>query len=221
MAARKRVTEKQLAANRANAKRSSGPRTLEGKAKSRWNAMRHGILAQAVIPPALEPVESRTAFDDLLASLRAECAPATVAEGALVEMIAVTYWRLGRLLRTEAAAMVAANRPPRNDSPEDAQAVSRLQASADRLTNALDDPAALRKIMDPTGAYADLSDYRIRDLALQRRAIPRGHCAAGVAPNPVEPDSFVPLVFSVVDAFRACRIPALPAHPKPRLRGWR
>jgi hypothetical protein len=37
------ATEKQIAANRANAKRSTGPKTLAGKMASRRNAYRHGL----------------------------------------------------------------------------------------------------------------------------------------------------------------------------------
>jgi hypothetical protein len=37
------ATEKQIAANRANAKRSTGPRTAAGKLKSSRNAHRHGL----------------------------------------------------------------------------------------------------------------------------------------------------------------------------------
>jgi hypothetical protein len=37
------ATEKQIAANRANAKHSTGPRTAVGKLKSSHNAFRHGL----------------------------------------------------------------------------------------------------------------------------------------------------------------------------------
>src|SRR5579859_4383002 len=37
------TTQKQFAANRANAKRSTGPRTTAGKQKSSRNALRHGL----------------------------------------------------------------------------------------------------------------------------------------------------------------------------------
>ena len=37
------ATEKQIAANRANAKRSTGPKTAAGRLKSSRNALRHGL----------------------------------------------------------------------------------------------------------------------------------------------------------------------------------
>jgi hypothetical protein len=37
------ATEKQIAANRANAKKSTGPRTAAGRLKSSRNAFRHGL----------------------------------------------------------------------------------------------------------------------------------------------------------------------------------
>ena len=37
------ATEKQLRANRENAKRSTGPKTAAGRARSRRNALRHGL----------------------------------------------------------------------------------------------------------------------------------------------------------------------------------
>ena len=40
------ATDKQIAANRANAKRSTGPKTAAGRAISRNNAYRHGLSLQ-------------------------------------------------------------------------------------------------------------------------------------------------------------------------------
>jgi hypothetical protein len=45
------ATAAQIHANRANAQKSTGPRTAEGKAKVAQNAVQHGLLAQRTIVP--------------------------------------------------------------------------------------------------------------------------------------------------------------------------
>ena len=47
------ATDKQIAANRANAKRSTGPRTLAGKAISSHNAYRHGLSDTLRLDPLI------------------------------------------------------------------------------------------------------------------------------------------------------------------------
>jgi hypothetical protein len=46
------ATERQIAANRANAKKSTGPRTAAGRSKSSRNALRHGLSAPLRLDPA-------------------------------------------------------------------------------------------------------------------------------------------------------------------------
>ncbi len=43
------ATPRQIAANRRNALRSTGPRTVRGKSQARRNALRHGLTAQTII----------------------------------------------------------------------------------------------------------------------------------------------------------------------------
>ncbi len=52
---RRPISERKLQANRANAKRSTGPRTEAGKAASRKNALKHGILSRVVDLPSVVP----------------------------------------------------------------------------------------------------------------------------------------------------------------------
>jgi hypothetical protein len=47
------ATEKQIAANRANAKRSTGPKTVTGKLVSSRNAYRHGLSCPLPLDPAM------------------------------------------------------------------------------------------------------------------------------------------------------------------------
>jgi hypothetical protein len=55
------ATLKQIAANQNNALRSTGPRSLAGKARSRLNAVKHGLTATHSLLPGEDPKE----FDGL------------------------------------------------------------------------------------------------------------------------------------------------------------
>jgi hypothetical protein len=83
----------QIAANRANAQLSTGPKTEAGKAASSHNAIKTGLTGRTV----LLPTDDRQAFDAHVARLLAEFQPANDAEKALVHSIAGTEWRLLRI----------------------------------------------------------------------------------------------------------------------------
>ena len=86
-------TPKQIQANRRNALQSTGPKTAEGKAVVKLNAVRHGLLSQEI----LLPDEAPQVLDDLLDGLRAEFEPVGYMENLLVDRIATLCWRLKRL----------------------------------------------------------------------------------------------------------------------------
>ena len=80
-----------VAANRRNALKSTGPRTPEGKARSRWNAVQHGLLAKRLLAPG---ATNGDAWTHLLESLREDWRPEGTLEEILLERIAMGYWRL-------------------------------------------------------------------------------------------------------------------------------
>lgn len=98
----KEISEKKQAANRWNAQKSTGSKTQAGKARSRWNAMKHGLLAKHAV---VEEYENRKEFSNLLRVLRAEFQPSGVIEEILVERIADCYWNLGRIAALKRAHM--------------------------------------------------------------------------------------------------------------------
>ena len=95
------ASEKQLAANRANAKRSTGPKTKEGKARSRANAWKHGVTAEYIVLCCEDPAE----FNGLRAELWEEFRPRPGLESVLVDRLAAQSWRLRRVSIFEGAAL--------------------------------------------------------------------------------------------------------------------
>jgi hypothetical protein len=91
------ISEARLRANRENAKRSTGPRTDEGKQRSRQNAAQHHFTAQ-VIPL---PQEELARLDDCIRQFTAEYNPVGYQELNLVHMLAHTQYRLHRLAYAE------------------------------------------------------------------------------------------------------------------------
>jgi hypothetical protein len=98
------VSERKLAANRANAQRSTGPRTRAGKARSSLNALRHGILAKAAFNSRIDGENRRAEFNELVAGLAQEYQPRTMTEVVTVQQLAGCYWRLAKVWRYEQAS---------------------------------------------------------------------------------------------------------------------
>lgn len=94
-------TEKQIVANRQNAQKSTGAKTEDGKAIVKLNAVKHGILSDAVVIPKGEGQERKEAYLRLYNGLWDYFKPDGAMEDALVEQIAVTLWRKRRVLRFE------------------------------------------------------------------------------------------------------------------------
>ena len=98
------TTDKQIRANRSHAKKSTGPRTEEGKARVAKNALKHGLLARDTVLPGEDPAD----FDSQLTALEADIQPTNSLEFELVRQIADTQWRMRRLVRLETGFIAAA-----------------------------------------------------------------------------------------------------------------
>jgi len=92
---------KQIAANRVNAQKSTGPKTPEGKAKVSKNALKHGFFSQDVVLPGEDPNGD---FPQLRESLTEEWQPESATEQFLVETLAGAMWKLMRAQRIQKGA---------------------------------------------------------------------------------------------------------------------
>ena len=96
-------SQQRLEANRANAKRSTGPKTEPGKVRSKMNAVRHGLSAQAIVIEGEDPRQ----FEALRVGLERDFAPDTTLAREFVEYLAGILWRLRRVPRLEAEIIKA------------------------------------------------------------------------------------------------------------------
>jgi len=101
------VSERQLTANRENAKNSTGPKSKNGQAVACQNATQHGLFSSRFLLEGEDPAE----FHELLAELQATLRPVGAVELGLVERIAVTMWRQRRLMRAETATLRLSRQP--------------------------------------------------------------------------------------------------------------
>jgi hypothetical protein len=92
------TSAKQIAANRTNARRSTGPRTETGKEIAKLNAVKHGGLSPL---PVLPEVETRDAWQAHLDGILASLQPSGHLETVLAERIALILWRMNRVARFE------------------------------------------------------------------------------------------------------------------------
>jgi hypothetical protein len=91
------ATAAQIAANKLNSQKSTGPQTPEGKARSSKNRLSHGFESTEAIMPG----ENQDQFDALLADLQNEYQPATPTEEILVETMAQSHWFTLRAVRLQ------------------------------------------------------------------------------------------------------------------------
>jgi hypothetical protein len=126
MKLKKTVTERVLAANRANAEKSTGPRKTQAV---KQNARKHGLLSESLL---FKSEEERQNFDELLNDLQDEQNPSGRLERILVEEVAASVWKLRttnawetkELLNRRKAAKAVLQRVAENNGHEQLQLFS-------------------------------------------------------------------------------------------------
>ena len=108
-------------AHQHNVRNCTGPRTVEGKERSRFNAVKHGMTTDSILPGE-DPVAYQERVDVIAASFE----PRTEFEEALVGKAALYSWKLDRANRVETARLTrtiltdAAARARREEDEADA-----------------------------------------------------------------------------------------------------
>jgi hypothetical protein len=98
------TTEAQVAANKRNAIRSTGPKTAQGKSRSSGNAVRHGFRSEL----AVLPFEQAEAWERHRDGVTRSLTPVGTLEEVLALRVALCLWRLQRVAVYEAAIATAA-----------------------------------------------------------------------------------------------------------------
>lgn len=130
-------------ANRLNAQSSTGPRTIDGKAKVSANALKQGFFANV---KRLNPNDSH-AYQRTLSDLRQGLHPDGPAEEQLISELAMLRARLLRLEAIEYALMCSGIESDPNDAAEVAAAYLNSAPHLDRLAKA---EAHLRRAYNKT-----------------------------------------------------------------------
>lgn len=87
------ISEHQQEANRQNATHSTGPKTPEGKAAVRLNALTYGLRARSLLIRGENPAE----YQQLWADLEADWRPQNRTERLQLEQMATSQWLLARM----------------------------------------------------------------------------------------------------------------------------
>lgn len=177
------ASEKQIAANRQNSKKSTGPGNTTS---SRFNATKHGLLAVGVTE--LDNVEG---YPLLLAALMAEKKPVGVIETHRVECIALDIVRQRRAQRCEAEYITEQMNPPKfeTDSTNPLFSVSGVTMVDPGL------PASLRleAMAALVRTFQRYEGFFAKDLSRNERDLEHSQQMRRSEKLPATPDTGIPL----------------------------
>ena len=149
------TSDARIKANQANALKSTGPKTEEGKARSRQNGLKHGLTGRGIVLAEQDAAE----VDARNQAFRAELAPKSSVGAVLVLQMATLSVRMERGAQQEFAAVAAKVRNAADDF--DASRIAQAEELFDKLGE--NPRSVLRKLMRaPEGV--ELIDEEWREL---------------------------------------------------------
>ena len=117
-----------------DAAKRGGPKTQNGKEKSKHNALKHGIFSQVLLLKG----EPRVDYDSLLAGLHSDFKPKGKFEELLVDKLAATTWRHRRLMIAERDRFAMVEIIPYEGLESLMRYEANLERAFDRILNQLE-----------------------------------------------------------------------------------
>ena len=177
-------TPNQIAANKANAQHSTGPKTPEGKAKSAVNRLSFGFASNTIIIPGENPDEYRGLVEDFIA----EHQPVCVTEQVLVEKMAQQHWLSLRALRLQGEAFIyQACADIGFAVPKDLALLNRYQTSADRAFHRAHNELVKAKKQRPNSEIG----FESQNFGEEAHPVPQEPAPA--PPEPPKPAAVIPI----------------------------
>jgi hypothetical protein len=129
-------------------RRTAGPRTRQGKERSKHNALKHGVFSKQVVLPD----ESDAEFHALLDGLRNDFQPEGTLEDVLVEKLAALFWRNRRLIIAESAEIQKGVKflawDEKQRQQETAHCTSRIMIHIGGIVRGISNPILLQRSLD-------------------------------------------------------------------------
>ena len=151
------VSDARREANRRNATKSTGPKTEQGKDRSRRNALKDGLTGQGIVQPEDEESRMKEEFE----RWRLELQPVNLVETAMIESMVVAQARMRRAIRLEIALRVKrSDRASRSWAPDQRLEVQKL---ADKLRKTKN-PGVVAERLRQTPAGCDWLIERWKEL---------------------------------------------------------
>jgi hypothetical protein len=134
--------------NKAAPRKGTGPRTVRGKKRSRFNSIKHGVLSKFVLLDG----ESQAEYISLTNGLQDQFQPLEKLQSVSLEYLAIQLWRLRRYFKAESAVIseriFSMEARMRTKQADEALQLSRDAMTSNGLVAHDDNPFVVKEILD-------------------------------------------------------------------------